>query len=65
MTGQTFIVKLTPERCTDPADGIRRLRAFLKGALRSYGLRCTELGPGDTARDETDSAAEPGENHGR
>ena len=40
---QTFVVHLRPEKhCLDP---IRALRATLKNALRSHGLRCTTIRP--------------------
>ncbi len=38
-----YVLRLTPERCTDPAEGTRRLRAALKCLLRSYGLRCLSV----------------------
>ena len=42
---QTFVVHLRPEKhCLDP---IRALRATLKNALRSHGLRCTTIRPAD------------------
>lgn len=44
----TYILRLRPEPDSTDPDGIRRLRAFLKAALRSYGLRCTEVAPGQS-----------------
>lgn len=41
----TYLLTLRPEwDGTDP-DGIRRLRALLKAALRSYRLRCLDCRP--------------------
>jgi len=46
-TGVQYTVTLRPDRdLTDP-DGIRRLRAFLKVALRRWGLRCTGVHPSE------------------
>ena len=48
-TGVQYTVTLRPDRdLTDPA-GIRRLRAFLKVALRRWGLRCTGVHPSEPA----------------
>lgn len=40
-----YVVTLRPERYLTEDEGLRALRAFLKSALRSYGLRCTAVVP--------------------
>lgn len=41
----SYIVTLRPERYLTEDEGLRALRACLKSALRSYGLRCTAVVP--------------------
>lgn len=40
-----YKLTLRPEPDPTDPDGIRRLRALLKAALRSYGLKCIEVAP--------------------
>lgn len=56
-----YIVTLRPERYLTEDEGVRALRAFLKAALRSYGLRCTAVVPGIDvdAIKSTDAADDP------
>ena len=39
----TFVLTLTPKGPCQRDEGYRRLKAALKGLLRSYGLRCTSV----------------------
>lgn len=55
----TYCLTLRPEPDSSDPDGVRRLRALLKAALRSYRLRCLDCRP---IGDEGDKGtAEPGD----
>lgn len=47
-----YIVRLRPEAGMTEDDATRSLRAFLKAALRSYGLRCLSAEPEPTSEGE-------------
>lgn len=47
----TYILRLRPEPDSTDPDGIRRLRALLKAALRSYGMKCIEVAPAQPGTD--------------
>ena len=53
MSTKTYRVDLQPTPGMTEDEGLRALRAFLKAALRSFGLRCTsatEIPPAATTK---------------
>jgi len=48
-----FSIELESPKSDSPEQAVRRLRAWLKGAGRAYGLRCTRCKTEDTP-DESD-----------
>jgi len=58
MERHRYRVTLSAAAGQSEEQAVRSLRAFLKMALRSYGLRCTDLEP--CVSEETASEDEPG-----
>lgn len=51
----TYHLVLRPEPDKSDPRGIRRLRAFLKAALRGYRLRCVRVEPTPTGTGESEN----------
>lgn len=57
-----FLLRLRPmSEAADPT-GTRRLRALLKAALRSFGLKCVEIRPVEMPLQNAAPAAPSGKN---
>lgn len=54
-----FVVRLRPDRAMTEDQAQRALRAFLKNALRSYGLRCTSAEQEATAEIAANTTCSP------